>query len=131
VAAKITTFLMFDGRAGEALEFYTSLFSGGAVLSVARYGPGEPGAPGSVKHARFTLAGQDFMCIDSAVRHDFTFNPAISLYVECDDEEEIDRLYAGLAAGGGVLMPLGSHGIGAKFGWVSDRFGVSWQLALP
>ena len=131
MAAKITTFLMFDGRAGEALEFYTSLFSGGQVLSVARYGPGATGVPGSVKHARFTLAGQEFMCIDSAVQHDFTFTPAISLYVECDDEEEIDRLYAALADGGGALMPLGSYGIGAKFGWVSDKFGVSWQLALP
>jgi predicted 3-demethylubiquinone-9 3-methyltransferase (glyoxalase superfamily) len=130
VAAKTTTFLMFDGRAGEALEFYTSLFSGADVLSVARYGPGEPGAPGSVKHARFTLAGQEFMCVDSAARHDFPFTPALSLYVECDDEEEIDRLYARLADGGGALMQLGNHGIGAKFGWVSDKFGVSWQLAL-
>ena len=129
--ATITTFLMFHGRAEEAMTLYTSLFKDAEVLSVSRYGPGEPGAEGSVKHARFTLAGQEFMCIDSNVRHDFSFTPAISLYVECDSEDEIDGLYTALGEGGGALMPLGDHGIGHKFGWISDRFGVSWQLSLP
>jgi predicted 3-demethylubiquinone-9 3-methyltransferase (glyoxalase superfamily) len=129
--ATITTFLMFQGRAEEALMLYTSLFKDAEVLSVSRYGPGEPGAEGSVKHARFTLAGQEFMCVDSNVRHDFTFTPAMSLYVECDSEDEIDGLYTALGDGGGALMPLGEHGIGRKFGWISDRFGVSWQLSLP
>ena len=129
--AKVTTFLMFQGKAEEALTLYTSLFKDAEVLAVSRYGAGEPGVEGTVKHARFTLAGQEFMCTDSAVRHDFTFTPAISLYVECDSEDEIDSLYAALGDGGGALMPLGSYGIGSKFGWVSDRFGVSWQLSLP
>lgn len=129
--ATITTFLMFQGKAEEAMTLYTSLFKDAQVLAVSRYGPGEPGAEGMVKHARFTLAGQQFMCIDSSVNHDLTSTPALSLYVECDSDDEIDDLYARLGDGGAALMPLGDHGIGRKFGWVGDRFGVSWQLSLP
>jgi predicted 3-demethylubiquinone-9 3-methyltransferase (glyoxalase superfamily) len=129
---KITTFLMFqNGNAEEAMRFYTSLFTGAEVLSVSRYGPGEEGAEGTVRHATFSLAGQPFMCIDSAVEHGFGFTPAISLYVQCDSEDELDRLYGKLAEQGQELMPLGSYGLSAKFGWVNDRFGVSWQLNLP
>ncbi|HEX4815113.1 MAG TPA: VOC family protein, partial [Nonomuraea sp.] len=65
------------------------------------------------------------------VQHGFTFTPSMSLYVTCDTEEEIDRRYAALVEGGAALMPLGSHGFSRKFGWVNDRFGVSWQLNLP
>lgn len=129
---KITTFLMFqEGNAEEAMRFYTSLFSGAEVLAVSRYGPGEQGAEGTVRRATFSLAGQPFMCIDSAVEHGFGFTPAISLFVECDSEDELDRLYGQLAEQGQELMPLGSYGFSAKFGWVNDRFGVSWQLNLP
>jgi predicted 3-demethylubiquinone-9 3-methyltransferase (glyoxalase superfamily) len=127
---KITTFLMFEGKAEEAMTFYLSLFPGAEVRSLARYGPEGPGVEGSVVHALFTLAGQEFMCIDSSVQHGFSFTPAVSLYVDCADETEIDRLYAALSEGGGVLMPLGNHGFSTKFGWVNDRFGVSWQLNL-
>jgi predicted 3-demethylubiquinone-9 3-methyltransferase (glyoxalase superfamily) len=127
---KITTFLMFEGRAEEAMTFYRSLFADAEVLSLTRYGPEGPGAEGSVMHAILTLAGQEFMCIDSSMKHGFGFTPAISLYVDCADEAEIDRLYAALSDGGGVLMPLGNHGFSTKFGWVNDRFGVSWQLNL-
>lgn len=131
MSAKITTFLMFQGKAEEAMTLYTSLFKDAEVRTVSRYGPGEPGAEGSVKHARFTLAGQEFMCIDSSVDHDFTFTPSISLYVECDSDDELENLYKQLGDGGAALMPLGDYGIGRKFGWISDRFGVSWQLSLP
>jgi predicted 3-demethylubiquinone-9 3-methyltransferase (glyoxalase superfamily) len=130
VSQKITTFLMFEGQADEAMTFYRSLFADAEVLSVTRYGPEGPGAEGSIMHATFTLAGQEFMCIDSSVKHGFGFTPAVSLYVDCADEAEIDRLYAELSAGGGVLMELGNHGFSRKFGWVNDRFGVSWQLNL-
>jgi predicted 3-demethylubiquinone-9 3-methyltransferase (glyoxalase superfamily) len=71
------------------------------------------------------------MCIDSYVKHDFAFTPSVSLYVRCEDETEINRLYAALAEQGSELMPLGSYGFSTKFGWVNDRFGVSWQLDLP
>jgi predicted 3-demethylubiquinone-9 3-methyltransferase (glyoxalase superfamily) len=128
---KITTFLMFEGNAEEAMRFYTSLFSGAEVLSVSRYGPGEAGAEGTVQHASFSLAGQTFMCIDSPAEHQFGFTPSMSLYVQCESDEEIDRLYGRLAEQGQELMPLGSYGFSAKFGWVNDRFGVSWQLNRP
>ena len=127
---KITTFLMFEGRAEEAMRFYTSLFANSEIRSIARYGPGDAGAEGTVQHASFALGGQQFMCIDSPASHDFTFTPSMSLYVECDSEEEIERLYDALGDGGQVLMPLDSYGFSAKFGWVNDRFGVSWQLDL-
>lgn len=128
---KITTFLMFEGAAEEAMTFYVSLFDDAEVVSVTRYGPEGPGEDGSVRHATFSLAGQQFMCIDSPARHGFTFTPAVSLFVQCESEPEIDRLYAALAERGAELMPLGDHGFSAKFGWVNDRFGVSWQLNLP
>lgn len=127
---KITTLLMFDGRAEEAMTFYRSLFADAEVLSLTKYGPEGPGAEGSVMHAIFTLAGQELMCINSSVKHGFTFTPAVSLYVNCADEPEIDRLFAALAEGGGVLMAMGNYGFSTKFGWVNDRFGVSWQLNL-
>jgi predicted 3-demethylubiquinone-9 3-methyltransferase (glyoxalase superfamily) len=128
---KITTLLMFEGKAEEAMRFYISLFEHSEVLVIARYGPDEAGAEGTVKHATFSLAGQQFMCIDSSVPHEFSFTPSISLYVQCETEDEIDRLYASLSENGGALMPLGSYGFSAKFGWTIDAFGVSWQLNLP
>ena len=128
---KITTFLMFEGDAEEALTFYTSLFEDSEIVDISRYGDGGPGEAGTVERATFSLAGQRFMCIDSYVKHDFGFTPAVSLYVECDSEAELDGLYRALAERGTELMPLGSYGFSAKFGWVNDRFGVSWQLNLP
>ncbi|MFF7973994.1 VOC family protein [Streptomyces sp. NPDC007905] len=127
---KITTFLMFEGNAEEAMTFYVSLFEDAEVVGITRYGADGPGEEGSVQHATFSLAGEQFMCIDSPATHDFTFTPAISLFVQCENEAEIDRLYAALAEQGTELMPLGNYGFSPKFGWVNDRFGVSWQLNL-
>ena len=129
---KITTFLMFqDGNAEEAMAFYLSLFDDAEVVSLTRYGADGPGKPGTVQHATFRLAGQQFMCIDSPVEHGFTFTPSVSLFVQCEDEAEISRLFAALSDQGTALMPLGEHGFSARFGWVNDRYGVSWQLNLP
>lgn len=130
MSQKITTFLMFEGKAEEAMTFYVSLFDDAEIVAATRYGPGGPGAEGSVLHATFRLAGQEYMAIDSAVRHDFTFTPSMSLYVQCESADEIERLYAALSEGGAALMPLGDHGFSKRFGWVNDRFGVSWQLNL-
>ncbi|MFI6830645.1 VOC family protein [Kribbella sp. NPDC050241] len=128
---KTTTFLMFqDGRAEEAMNFYLSLFDNAEVVSITRFGPEGPGADGSVMHAIFTLAGQQYMCSDSPVQHGFDFTPSISLWVGCADEAEIDRLFAVLSEKGKVMMPLGEYGWSRKFGWVGDRFGISWQLNL-
>jgi predicted 3-demethylubiquinone-9 3-methyltransferase (glyoxalase superfamily) len=128
---KITTFLMFEGNAEEAMTFYLSLFDDAEVVGINRYGADGPGKEGTVQLATFTLAGQQYKCVDSPAHHEFSFTPAVSLFVNCVDEAEIDRLYAALGEQGTALMPLGSYGFSAKFGWVNDRFGVSWQLNLP
>jgi predicted 3-demethylubiquinone-9 3-methyltransferase (glyoxalase superfamily) len=127
---KITTFLMFTGQAEAAMNLYTSLFKQSAILNITRYAANEAGAEGTVQHATFTLNGQEFMCIDSEAVHGFTFTPSISLYVRCETEEEIDRVFASLSDGGQILMPLDRYPFSPKFGWLSDRFGVSWQLSL-
>jgi predicted 3-demethylubiquinone-9 3-methyltransferase (glyoxalase superfamily) len=112
------------------MNFYISLFDRSKIVSLKRYGPNEPGKEGTVQHAIFELDGQQFMCIDSPTPHSFTFTPAMSLFVSCSDEPQIDRLAAALADGGQTLMPLGNYGFSQKFAWVQDRFGVSWQLNL-
>jgi predicted 3-demethylubiquinone-9 3-methyltransferase (glyoxalase superfamily) len=124
------THLMFEGVAEEAMNFYVSLFPGSEILRVERYGPGEPGAEGTVKVASFTLAGQEVLCIDSPIKHDFTFTPSMSLFVECESEAEIEAVFSRLSADGVVLMPLDNYGFSTRFGWVKDRFGPSWQLNL-
>src|SRR6185437_8350160 len=120
---KITTFLMFEGKAEEALNFYTSLFKDSKVVNISRYAVGEPGPEGTVKQASFTLNGQEFMCTDSYVKHGFTFTAAMSLYVKCETESEIDTLFAKLSDGGTIMMPLAPYPFSKKFGWVGDRFG--------
>ncbi|KEK22410.1 VOC family protein [Bacillus gaemokensis] len=127
---KITTFLMFDGNAEEAMTLYTSLFDQSEVVSISRYNANGSGKEGTVMHATFTLNGQEFMCIDSNVKHEFTFTPSISLYVNCDTEEEIEVVFNKLSEGGEVLMPLASYPFSKKFGWLNDKYGVSWQLNL-
>ncbi|QED46611.1 VOC family protein [Cytobacillus dafuensis] len=128
---KITPFLMFEGNAEEAMNYYTSLIEDSSITSIIRYGPNQAGKEGSVLNATFSLKGQEFMCIDSYVKHEFTFTPSFSLFITCDNEEEIDRLYGSLSEGGRVLMPLDNYGFSKKFGWINDKFGVSWQLTLP
>ncbi len=126
--AALSTLLMFEGKAEEAMTFYVSLFPDGRIDSIRRYGANEAGAEGSVMHAAFTLAGQRLMCIDSPAKHGFSFTPSISLFIDCDGEAEVERLFAALSQGGQVMMPLGAYPFAQRFGWVSDRFGVSWQL---
>lgn len=130
MSTQIHPFLMFEGRAEEAMTFYVSLFPSSEVLDVTRYGPGEAGAEGSVMRASFSVAGQTVMCIDSPAKHAFTFTPAFSLFVECESDEQLRRLFAALGEGGTALMPLDNYGFSRLFGWVNDRFGVSWQLNL-
>jgi predicted 3-demethylubiquinone-9 3-methyltransferase (glyoxalase superfamily) len=128
---KVTTFLMFEGDAEEAMNFYISLFDDSEIIAIERFGPEGHGPEGTVYHARFTLAGRLFMAFDSPAPHPFTFTPSISLFVTCETEEELERLYAALSEDGEVMMPLNDYGFSRRYGWVSDRFGVSWQLNLP
>ena len=130
MARAVLPFLMFDGVAEEAMKAYVSLFGDSEITHIERYGPGEPGAEGTIKRAEFTVSGQRLMCIDSPIKHDFGFTPSMSLFVECENEEELDHAFVQLSAEGTVLMPLGNYGFSAKFGWLNDRFGVSWQACL-
>ncbi|MET3575187.1 VOC family protein [Bhargavaea ullalensis] len=130
---KATPFLMFQkGKAEEAMKFYTGLIEDSEIMEITRYGPGNPGGDeGTVMRASFTLKGREFHCIDSNIRHGFDFTPSFSIFLTCSSEEEIDRLYKELLGDGEALMPIGEYGFSRKFGWVNDRFGVSWQLDLP
>ncbi len=119
--ATIVPCLMFVGAqhgwAEEAMRFYTGVFPEGRIDSVERYAVGE-GPEGTVKHGRFTLAGQELVAMDSHIDHGFTFNEALSLQVMCADQAEVDHCWDALAAGG-------EHG---PCGWLKDRFGLSWQV---
>ncbi|MCI1772968.1 VOC family protein [Paenibacillus lautus] len=127
----VTPFLMFQGNAEEAMNHYISIIEDSEIISITRYGPDQPGAEGSVMHAAFSLKGQTFMCIDSNVKHEFTFTPSFSIYLTCESEAEIEKVYGALIDGGGAMMPLDNYGFSQKFGWIADKFGVSWQLNLP
>lgn len=129
---KVTPFLMFqNGNAEEAMNFYTSIIEDSEITSIVRYGANEAGQEGTVMQATFTLKGQEFMCIDSHIKHSFSFTPSFSIFVTCITEEELDNLYEKLNEGGQEFMPLNDYGFSKKFGWLNDRFGVSWQLNLP
>lgn len=120
--------LMFDGKAEEAVNFYVGLFPDSSVIALQRYESGEHS--GKVQVATFSVCGQEIMCIDSPIKHDFTFTPAISLLVEFEDSADQERVYAALVAGGEALMPIDDYGFSRQFAWVNDVYGVSWQLNL-
>jgi len=125
---KITPYLWFDTQAEEAANFYVSIFDHSKVADIARYGEGGPRPAGGVMIVTFQLDGQVFTALNGGP--EFNFTPAISFFVYCATEEEIDRLFKKLSNGGQVLMELDKYPFSEKFGWVNDRFGVSWQLNL-
>ncbi|WP_040491712.1 VOC family protein [Ilumatobacter nonamiensis] len=128
----LQTFLTFqNGRASAALDLYADVFDDFELVDLVRYGPDQPGPEGTVMTATFRLAGSEFRCADSPIEHDWDFTPAISMWVECDDAAELERLFELLAEGGEVFMPLDDYGFSTRFGWVGDRFGATWQLNLP
>src|SRR5690554_6511702 len=123
-------FLMFQrGNAQPALDLYFSVFPDSRMVQVERWAEGE-GAAGTIKTAVFTLCGREFMCSDSPNEHAFDFTPSTSTFVEFDSTAELEWAFVLLAEGGEVLMPLDDYGFSQRFGWVNDRFGVSWQLNL-
>ena len=113
---KITTFLTFDGRAEEAVDFYTSIFENSTILSATRHEPGGPRPEGELISATFTLAGQEFMALNGGPS--FSFSQGISLYVDCEGQDEVDELWERLTDGGEP----------GPCGWLTDRFGVAWQI---
>lgn len=125
---KITPFLWFDGKAEEAMNFYTSIFKNSKILRINRYGESGPGPKGTVMSVTFQLEGQEFYALNGGP--EFTFTPAVSFFVNCDTKEEIDGLWEKLSGGGTVLMELNNYPFSEKFGWIIDQFGISWQLNL-
>lgn len=120
---------MFQGGSAQAaLDLYVATFPDSDVVRVERYTPAESGPPGTIKVAVFTLCGREFMCSDSPVTHGFSFTPASSTFVDFDSLAELERVFGVLSEAGQVLMPLDNYGFSTRFGWLNDRFGVSWQL---
>ena len=120
---------MFQGGAAQAaLDLYFSTFPDSGMVCVEKYTEGELGPVGTIKVALFRLCGCEFMCSESPIDHEFSFTPSSSTFVEFDLPEELERAFSILSEEGDVLMPLDNYGFSQKFGWVNDRFGVSWQL---
>lgn len=128
---KVTPFLMFNNQAEEAVNLYTSLFKNSEILTMVKYGEDGPGESGTVQHSIFTLNGQVFMAIDADNGEELPMNPSISLYVTVEDAREMERLFNGLKKEGAILMPKTPMPPFREFAWVQDKFGVSFQLALP
>lgn len=129
--SKVKTHMMFQGEAENAVKLYASVFSDFQVGDIERYAEGEPGPVGAFKNAHVSFAGHELIIFDSPPMHDFTFTPSISLYVDLETAEEIEAAFAKLSEGGQVMMPLDDYGFSQRFGWLADRYGVSWQLNLP
>ena len=113
---KISPFLWFDGNAEEAVNFYVSIFKDSKILNLSRYGEAGPGPKGSVMSATFQLHGQEFIALNGGPH--FKFTPAISFFVHCQTQEEVDDLWEKLSAGGRK----------DRCGWLTDRYGLSWQI---
>jgi len=113
---KITPFLWFDGQTEEAMEFYTAIFKNSKIIGVMRYGEAGPGPKGTVMSATFELEGQQFIALNGGPQ--FTFSPAISFFVNCQTQEEVDKLWEKLGAGGEPQ----------RCGWLKDKYGLSWQI---
>ena len=113
---KITPFLWFDGKAEEAMNFYTSIFKNSKIVNIIRYGEAGPRPKGTVMGATFELDGQVFMALNGGP--EFTFSPALSLFVNCETQEEVDELWEKLSEGGEKQ----------RCGWLKYKYGVSWQI---
>jgi predicted 3-demethylubiquinone-9 3-methyltransferase (glyoxalase superfamily) len=114
---KIVTYLWYDNQAEEAAQFYTSLFEDSRITEIQRNGEGGPGPAGSVLVVNFRLHGQDFIALNGGPQ--FKFNESISLFVNCESQEEVDRLWDALTADGGEE---------SMCGWLKDKYGLSWQI---
>jgi len=116
---KITPFLWFDNNAEEAINFYLSIFKNSRIVNMTRYGEAGPGPKGTVMTATFQLDGQEFVALNGGPQ--FTFSPAISFFVKCETQREIDELWEKLSAGGEKN----------RCGWLRDKYGLSWQIVPP
>jgi len=125
-----TPFLMFQGDAQDALLLWKRAFPNHLeVTELDHHGPGE--FEGKIARAHFTLGGTQWHVLDSDIPHGFTFTPSTSIFIDCDDEEQLRHAAKVLGADGKVMMPLDAYEFSAMFTWLSDVHGVSWQLNLP
>ncbi|PWV51650.1 VOC family protein [Chitinophaga sp. S165] len=113
---KITPFLWYDTEAEEAAKLYTSLFKNSSIGKISRYPPGVPGQEGKVMTVEFTLDGQEFIALNGGTHYSFT--PAVSMFIKCDTQAEVDKLWDALSEGGKI----------DQCGWLRDKFGLSWQV---
>jgi len=129
---RIVPFLWFDNQAEEAIGFYTSLFKNSKVKAVTRYNEAGSHASGmpkdSVMTVNFLIGGKEFVALNGGPV--FKINPAITFMINCDSHDEINELWKKLSAGGTVMMELDTYPFSQKFGWLSDKYGVSWQLNM-
>jgi predicted 3-demethylubiquinone-9 3-methyltransferase (glyoxalase superfamily) len=130
---KVSPFLWFDSNAEEAVNFYISIFKNSKINIVTHYGAEGAKASGQQKGSVMTIAfqieGQDFVAINGGPV--FQITPSISFFVNCDTPQEIDKLWGKLSDGGTVMMKLDKYPFSERYGWIQDRYGVSWQLILP
>jgi predicted 3-demethylubiquinone-9 3-methyltransferase (glyoxalase superfamily) len=113
---KITPFLWFNNNAEEAVNFYISIFKNSKIVNISRYGEAGPGPKDTVMSATFELNGQEFMALNGGPH--FSFSPAISLFVKCETQQEVDEFWEKLSAGGKK----------ERCGWLTDKYGLSWQI---
>ena len=125
---KITPFLWFDGKAEEAANFYTAVFpSNSKIVTMKHWAEGSPFPKEQIMNATFELDGQQFYAFDAGPM--FKFNPSVSFFVVCETIEETDAVWEKLEEGGSILMALDKYDWSEKYGWVQDRFGISWQVS--
>lgn len=126
----ITPFLMFEGRAEEAIMFYQSVFDDVEVVFLNRIGPESNEWEGKIMQGLIRIGELNIMVSDASVSHDFSFTPSTSLFIECESMDEQMRYYEKIKSKGAILMPIDDYGFSKQFAWVSDPFGFTWQLNL-
>jgi predicted 3-demethylubiquinone-9 3-methyltransferase (glyoxalase superfamily) len=125
---KISPFLWFDNQAEEAVNFYTSIFNNARITNVMRYGEAGPGPVGEVMTIGFELEGRPFTALNGGPQ--FSFTPAISFVVTLESVDDVDRLWEQLSNGGNVILAIDEYPFSERYGWIEDRFGVSWQIMV-
>lgn len=131
MASSMHPHLMFqNGKAEAAIRRYEEVFDDFTIDELDTYGDDSDGPTGQVQMAVCNFGGQRFTCFDSPIEHDFDMTPAITLFVECDSDDELERVFSALADNGEVMMPLDDYGFSRRYGQLADRFGVPWALNL-
>lgn len=127
---KVSISLMFKGNSEEAINFYTSVFKESEITHISYRDAADNYDNKRVDFGKLKIGEQEILFMDSGVEDDFTFTPSISLYLNCYSEEEIDILFKKLSQDGRILIPLDMYNFSRKYGWLEDKYGVSWQLNL-